>query len=57
MKLFQRALQYNDQKKLYMAMLGIMLRAGHSTVVDELLKAMCRRFGTSAKVGTSGTRG
>ena len=52
MKLFQRALQYNDQKKLYMAALGIAERSGErKEMAAQLLKAMSKKFSTSAKVG------
>eukprot|EP00798_Chlamydomonas_sp_ICE-L_P000496 gene496-1903_t len=50
MKLFQRALQYNDQKKLYLAMLGIMERSKRVDLAEQLLKTVTKKFGTSAKV-------
>ena len=57
MKLFQRALQYNDQKKLYMAALGIAERSGErKEMAAQMLKAMSKKFSTSAKVGLGGER-
>ena len=37
LKLFQRALTYNDQKKLYMAFVGILERAGQVGASSLLL--------------------
>lgn len=51
MKLFQRALPYCDAKKLHLALLGILERAGHDDLASSLLQAMSRKFNTSAKVG------
>ena len=48
--LFKRALQFTDQKKLYLAMLGIQQRAGRPQLVDETLRAMTKRFSGSCKV-------
>ncbi|GAX80532.1 hypothetical protein CEUSTIGMA_g7970.t1 [Chlamydomonas eustigma] len=49
-KLFQRALQYCDQKKLYFAALGIADRSSHKEMASNLLKAMSKKFSSSAKV-------
>ena len=46
----QRALQYNDQKKLYLAAMGIAERSSRKEIVEQMLKAMCKKFSTSAKV-------
>ncbi|KAG0628431.1 hypothetical protein M758_1G025900 [Ceratodon purpureus] len=53
--LFNRALQYNDPKKLYFALLGIyenprQPQGPQHDMVDQLLKTMTRKFNTSAKV-------
>lgn len=45
-----RALQYNDQKKLYLAMLGIMERGERSEAAEQLLRAATKKFGGSCKV-------
>ena len=50
MKLFQRALQYNDQKKMYMAALGIAERSSRTEMAGQMLKAMTKKFSTSTKV-------
>ncbi|KAK9823324.1 hypothetical protein WJX72_001906 [[Myrmecia] bisecta] len=50
MKLFQRALAYTDQKKLYLAMLGITERTNKEELSAQVLKAMTRKFGSSCKV-------
>jgi hypothetical protein len=43
-------LQYTDQKKLYIALLGILQRSGRGQLVDETLKVMAKKFGGSCKV-------
>lgn len=53
--LFNRALQYNDPKKLYFALLGIyenprQPQGPQHDMVDQLLKTMTKKFNTSAKV-------
>ena len=50
MGLFQRGLQYCDQKALYMALLGILQKSGRGELMQEVLKTMCKKFGGSAKV-------
>eukprot|EP00850_Spirogloea_muscicola_P003615 SM000014S00403 [mRNA] locus=s14:1118681:1131628:- [translate_table: standard] len=50
LKLFQRALQYVDKKKLHLALLGIFERGDQHDMVDELFRSMTRKFSTSAKV-------
>eukprot|EP00850_Spirogloea_muscicola_P013563 SM000092S24531 [mRNA] locus=s92:547777:562774:- [translate_table: standard] len=50
LKLFQRALQYVDKKKLHLALLGIFERGDHHDMVDELFRSMTRKFSTSGKV-------
>ncbi|MCO5547403.1 hypothetical protein L7F22_000851 [Adiantum nelumboides] len=47
---FNRALQYCDPKKLYLALLGIYERSGQHDMVDELLKTMLQKFKMSCKV-------
>ena len=49
MQLFQKALQYNDQKKMYMAALGIAERSSRTEMAGQMLKAMTKKFSTSAK--------
>lgn len=53
--LFNRALQYNDPKQLYFALLGIyenprQPQGPQHDMADQLLKTMTRKFNTSAKV-------
>eukprot|EP00873_Tetraselmis_striata_P024001 jgi/Tetstr1/444265/TSEL_032157.t1 len=50
MELLQRALQYTNQKRLYLAALGIFQRTERTALCDQVLKAVCRKFGESAKV-------
>lgn len=55
MELFQKALLYNDTKKLYFALLGIyenpkQPQGVQHDMADQLLKTMTRKFNTSAKV-------
>eukprot|EP00850_Spirogloea_muscicola_P009207 SM000051S17567 [mRNA] locus=s51:399348:414396:+ [translate_table: standard] len=50
LKLFQRALQYVDKKKLHLALLGIFERGDQHDMVDELFLSTTRKFSTSAKV-------
>ncbi|XP_020233818.1 rRNA biogenesis protein RRP5 [Cajanus cajan] len=50
MKLFQRALQYNDPKKVYLALLGMYERTEQHNLADELLNKMTKKFKHSCKV-------
>ncbi|GBG61584.1 hypothetical protein CBR_g22381 [Chara braunii] len=50
LKLFQRALMYTDQKKLYMALIGIYERTEQWEMTDQIFKTMTKKFNTSAKV-------
>ncbi|BBM98348.1 rRNA biogenesis protein RRP5 [Marchantia polymorpha subsp. ruderalis] len=50
LKVFQKAVQYCDPKKLYVALLGIYERTEQEDMADELLKTMVRKFKTSAKI-------
>ena len=50
MSLMGRALQYTNQKKLYMAALSILQRTRRDGMCQQVLKAMCRKFPESAKV-------
>ncbi|KAG6700889.1 hypothetical protein I3842_08G135300 [Carya illinoinensis] len=47
---FQRALQYNDPKKVYMALLGMYERTEQHKLADELLDKMTKKFKHSCKV-------
>ncbi|XP_052176477.1 rRNA biogenesis protein RRP5 isoform X2 [Diospyros lotus] len=49
-KLFQRALQYCDPKKLHLALLGMYDRTEQRKLADELLNKMTRKFKHSCKV-------
>lgn len=49
-KLFQRALSYADQKKLYMAMIGICERTDKAELCRQCLKTACKKFSASCKV-------
>lgn len=50
MKVFQRALQYNDPKKVHLALLGMFERTEQHKLADELSEKMTKRFRTSCKV-------
>jgi rRNA biogenesis protein RRP5 len=49
-KVFQRALQYNDPKKVHFALLGMYERTEQHKLVDELLDKMIKKFKHSCKV-------
>ncbi|XP_057422928.1 rRNA biogenesis protein RRP5 [Lotus japonicus] len=50
MKVFQRALQYNDPKKVHLALLGMYDRTEQHDLADELLNKMTKKFKHSCKV-------
>lgn len=50
---FQRALQYNDPKKVHMALLGMYERTEQHKLVNELLDKMTKKFKHSCKVLSS----
>jgi hypothetical protein len=50
MKVFQRALQYNDPKKVYLALLGMYERTEQHKLGGELLDKMVKKFKHSCKV-------
>ncbi|CAN1306960.1 rRNA biogenesis protein RRP5 [Linum perenne] len=49
-KLFNRALQFCDSKKVHMALLGMYERTEQDKLADELLNKMVRKFKQSCKV-------
>jgi len=49
-KVFQRALQYCDHKKLHLALLALYERTEQYQLADELLDRMTKRFKTSCKI-------
>ncbi|KAL2480440.1 RNA binding [Abeliophyllum distichum] len=49
-KIFQRALQYCDPKKVHLALLGMYDRTEQHKLADELLDKMVRKFKHSCKV-------
>ncbi|XP_022966127.1 rRNA biogenesis protein RRP5 [Cucurbita maxima] len=49
-KIFQRALQCNDPKKVHLALLGMYERTEQHKMADELLDKMIKRFKHSCKV-------
>ncbi|KAF8768533.1 hypothetical protein HU200_007543 [Digitaria exilis] len=49
-KIFQRALQYCDHKKLHLALLAMYERTEQYQLADELLDRMTKRFKTSCKI-------
>ncbi|KAL4021140.1 hypothetical protein IC575_019931 [Cucumis melo] len=49
-KIFQRALQCNDPKKVHLALLGMYERTKQDKLADELLDKMIKRFKHSCKV-------
>uniref|UniRef100_A0A2N9JBJ8 Uncharacterized protein n=1 Tax=Fagus sylvatica TaxID=28930 RepID=A0A2N9JBJ8_FAGSY len=50
MKVFQRALQYNDPKKVYLALLGMYERTEQHKLGGELLDKVVKKFKHSCKV-------
>ncbi|XP_019160461.1 PREDICTED: rRNA biogenesis protein RRP5-like [Ipomoea nil] len=50
MKVFQRALQYCDPKKVQLALLGVYERTEQHKLGDELLEKMVKKFKHSCKV-------
>ncbi|KAB1222435.1 hypothetical protein CJ030_MR2G028763 [Morella rubra] len=50
MKVFQRALQYNDPKKVHLSLLGMYERTEQHKLADELLDKMVKKFKHSCKV-------
>ncbi|KAL5101431.1 hypothetical protein RYX36_005758 [Vicia faba] len=50
MKVFQRALQCNDPKKVHLALLGMFERTEQHSLADELLNKMTKKFKHSCKV-------
>lgn len=56
LKLFQRALQYTEPKKLHLAALAMFERSSRTVAAEQLVKAMVRKFGGSAKVRSSAMR-
>ncbi|CAL9060989.1 unnamed protein product [Musa banksii] len=49
-KIFQRALQYSDPKKLHLALLGVYERSEQQNLAEELLERMTKKFKHSCKV-------
>ncbi|CAA7399281.1 unnamed protein product [Spirodela intermedia] len=49
-KMFKRALQYCDPKKLHLALLGMYERTDQHKLADELLEKMVKKFKNSCKV-------
>ncbi|CAM0905650.1 unnamed protein product [Alopecurus aequalis] len=49
-KIFQRALQYCDPKKVHLALLGMYERTKQHELADELFDRMTKRFKTSRKI-------
>ncbi|XP_042394409.1 rRNA biogenesis protein RRP5-like [Zingiber officinale] len=49
-EVFQRALQYCDPKKLYLALLGVYERTKQQNPAEELLERMTKKFKQSCKV-------
>lgn len=50
MKVFKEALQYNDPKKVHLALLGVFERSELHKLADELADNMIKRFKKSCKV-------
>lgn len=50
LKVFQRALQYNDPKKVHLALLGMYERTEQHKLVYELLDKMVKKFRHSCKI-------
>lgn len=50
LKVFQRALQYCDPKKVHLALLAMYERTEQNKMVDDLLEKMVRKFKHSCKV-------
>lgn len=50
LKVFQRALQYCDPKKVHLALLAMYERTEQNKLVDDLLQKMVKKFKHSCKV-------
>ncbi|XP_062112321.1 rRNA biogenesis protein RRP5 isoform X2 [Humulus lupulus] len=50
LKVFQRALQYNDPKRVHLALLGMYERTEQHRLADELVDKMTKKFKQSCKV-------
>ncbi|GLI68751.1 hypothetical protein VaNZ11_013243 [Volvox africanus] len=50
MGMLKKALQYTDQKKMYMAALGIFERTGRDELAEQVERALTKKFGGSSKV-------
>lgn len=50
LRVFQRALQYNDPKKVHLALLGMYERTEQHKLADELVDRMTKTFKRSCKV-------
>ncbi|KXZ56455.1 hypothetical protein GPECTOR_1g407 [Gonium pectorale] len=50
MALLRRALQATDPKKMYLAALGIFERADRAELAEQVMRALTKKFGGSAKV-------
>jgi hypothetical protein len=46
--------QYTDQKKLYLALLGILQRSDRGDLLADTLRVMAKKFSGSCKVGGGG---
>eukprot|EP01156_Anaeramoeba_ignava_P022800 Anaeramoba_ignava/c21053_g3_i1.p1 GENE.c21053_g3_i1~~c21053_g3_i1.p1 ORF type:complete len:355 (+),score=161.26 c21053_g3_i1:85-1065(+) len=53
MKLFEKALQFNNQKKIYFHFVGILENNEKIELCDEIYQRFCKKFGQSAKVWKS----
>ena len=51
MAAFRRAAAHTDPKKLHLAAAAMFEKSGRTEAARTLLKAACRKFGGSAKVG------
>lgn len=50
MRVFQRALQYNDPKRVHLALLGMYERTEQHRLAEELVDKMTKKFKQSCKV-------
>lgn len=50
MAVFERAIQYNDPKKVYLQLVDILTRSDQLDLCDETFKTMCKKFKDSKKV-------
>jgi hypothetical protein len=54
LQLLSRALAHTDPQRMYLAAVDIFGRSNKEGLVEQCLKAMCRKFNDSPEVGVGG---